>query len=152
MAGEWRISLSPEDRARLNHWVADRNTPQKLVWRSQIVLMWAEGAGVTAIVRALGKAKKTAYRWRDRYIQRGIEGLPRDATRPGRMKPLASATIARVVDMTLHEKPPAEATHWTTRKLARAVGLSHSSVQRIWAMHGLKPHLRKTFEISNDRP
>jgi transposase len=112
--------------------------------------MWADGAGVTAIVRALGKTKKTSYRWRDRYIERGIEGLKRDASRPGRKKPLAAAMIARVVDMTLHEKPPA-ATHWTARKLAKAVGLSHTSVQRIWAAHELKPHLTKTFKLSNDK-
>ena len=130
--------------------MADRNTPQKLVWRARIVLMWAAGAGVTAIVRALGKTKRTAYRWRDRYLERGIEGLKRDARRPGRKKPLEAAMIARVVEMTLHKKPPA-GTHWSARKLAKAVGLSHTSVQRIWAAHGLKPHLTKTFKLSNDK-
>ena len=77
------IQLSPEDRARLEGWVAGRNTPQKLVWRARIVLMWAQGAGVTAIVRATGKTKRTAYRWRDRYLACGVAGLERDATRPG---------------------------------------------------------------------
>ena len=81
MASESCIWLSPEDRAALEGWVADRNTPQKLVWRARIVLMWAEGAGVTAIVRAAGKTKRTAYRWRERYLERGIEGLKRDASR-----------------------------------------------------------------------
>jgi transposase len=150
MEAEQCIFLSRLDRAELAGWVVGRNTPQKLVWRARIVLMWADGAGVTAIVRALGKTKKTAYRWRDRCIELGIEGLKRDASRPGRKKPLAAATIARVVDMTLHEKPPA-ATHWTARKLAKAIGLSHTSVQRIWAAHGLKPHLTKTFKLSNDK-
>lgn len=150
METESCIWLSPEDRARLNSWVADWNAPQKLVWRARIVLMWAGGAGVTAIVRALGKTKKTAYRWRERYIECGVEGLTHDASRPGRKKPLAATTIARVVEMTLHEKPLA-ATHWTARKLAAAVGLSHTSVQRIWAAHGLKPHLTKTFKLSNDK-
>jgi transposase len=150
MEAEYCIWLSPEDRARLDGWVADRNTPQKLVWRARIVLMWADGAGVTAIVRALGKTKKTAYRWRERYVACGIAGLERDASRPGRKKPLPAATIARVVEMTLHEKPPA-ATHWTARTLAKAVALSHTSVQRIWAAHGLKPHLTKTFKLSNDK-
>jgi transposase len=112
--------------------------------------MWADGAGVTAIVRALKKTKKTAYRWRDRYVESGVEGLARDASRPGRKKPLGAAMIARVVEMTLREKPPA-ATHWSARTLAKAVGLSHRSVQRIWAAHGLKPHLRKTFKLSNDK-
>ena len=112
--------------------------------------MWAAGAGVTAIVRATGKTKKTAYRWRARYIERGVRGLERDASRPGRKKPLSAALIERVVDMTLHERPPA-ATQWSARVMAKAVGLSHTSVQRIWAAHGLKPHLVKRFKLSNDK-
>jgi transposase len=150
MDAECCIWLSPEDRERLNGWVAGRNTPQKLVWRARIVLMWAAGAGVTAIVRATGKTKKTAYRWRARYIERGVRGLERDASRPGRKKPLSAALIERVVDMTLHERPPA-ATQWSARVMAKAVGLSHTSVQRIWAAHGLKPHLVKRFKLSNDK-
>jgi transposase len=105
---------------------------------------------LAAIVRATGKTKRTAYRWRDRYLERGIEGLKRDASRPGRKPPLSAAMIERVVGMTLHEKPPA-ATHWSARTMGKAVGLSHSSVQRIWAAHGLKPHLTKTFKLSNDK-
>jgi transposase len=149
MATESGIWLSPEDWAELERWAADRNTPQKLVWRARIVLMWAEGAGVTAIVRATGKTKRTAYRWRERYLRDGVAGLRRDASRPGRKPPLSAMMIERVVRMTLHEKPPA-GTHWSVRKMAKAVGLSHSSVQRIWAAHGLKPHLTKTFKLSND--
>ncbi len=120
MANDRCIWLSPEDRVRLEGWVAGRNTPQKLVWRARIVLLWASGLGVGAVVRATGKTKRTAYRWRERYLELGVAGLARDATRPG-------------------------------RKLARAVGLSPSSVQRIWAAHGLKPHLTKTFKLSNDK-
>jgi transposase len=150
MESDANIQLSPEDRARLEGWVAGRNTPQKLVWRARIVLMWAQGAGVTAIVRATGKTKRTAYRWRDRYVARGVAGLERDATRPGRKPPLSAAVIERVVNMTLHEKP-VSGTHWSVRKLAKVVALSPSSVQRIWAAHGLKPHLTKTFKLSNDK-
>ena len=149
MGSESCIQLSPEDRARLEGWVAGRNTPQKLVWRARIVLMWAQGAGVAAIVRATRKTKRTVCRWRDRYIARGAAGLERDATRPGRKPPLEAATIERVVTMTLNEKPPKGA-HWSLRKMAKAVGLSHSSVQRIWAAHGLKPHLTRSFKLSND--
>jgi transposase len=111
--------------------------------------MWADGVGVTAIVRASGKTKRTAYRWRDRYIEHGLQGLRRDASRRGRKAPLSAEAIERVVRMTLNEKPPA-GTHWSVRKLAKAVGLSHSSVQRIWTAHGLKPHLTKTFKLSTD--
>src|SRR5260370_787402 len=149
MTTESHVQLSSEDRAELEGWVAGRNTPQKLVWRARIVLMWADGAGITKIVQTTGKTKRTAYRWRDRYVERGIEGLRRDASRPGRKKPLGAATIERVVDMTLHEKPPA-GTPWSARKLARATGLSHTSVQPTSAAHGLKPLLTKTFKLSND--
>src|SRR5262245_35849693 len=128
MTTESRIPLFPEDRAALEGWVADRNTPQKLVWRARIVLMWADGSGVTASVQATGETKRTANRWRNRYVERGVEGRRRDASRPGRKKPLDAAMIERVVHMTLHEKPLA-GTHWSARKLARAVGLSHTSVQ-----------------------
>ena len=144
MSNDSRIQLSPEDRATLEGWVANRNSPQKWVWRARIVLMWVQGDGVTSIVRATGKTKRTAYRWRDRYISRGIEGLKRDATRPSRKPPLSAEVIKRVVDMTLHQKPRA-GTHWSVRKLAKVAGISPSSVQRIWAAHGLKPHRVRTF-------
>jgi len=138
------------DRAALEGWVADRNTPQKAVWRARIVLMSASGAGKMTIVRTLGKSKRTVGRWQERYVAQGIAGLRRDASRPGRKPPLSAAIIARVVEMTLHETPP-QATHWSCRTMGRAVGLSHTSVQRIWKAHGLKPHLVKTFKLSNDK-
>src|ERR1700686_1210404 len=144
------IWLSPEDRATLEGWVADRNTPQKLVWRSRIVLLSADRVGKMAIVRAVGKCKRTVGRWQERYVARGLAGLQRDATRRGRKPPLPAAMIERGVKMTLHEKPPA-ATHWSARTLAKALGISHTSVQRIWNAHGLKPHLVKTFKLSNDK-
>jgi len=144
------IWLSPEVRATLEGWVADRNTPQKLVWRSRIVLMSADGVGKMAIVRAVGKSKRTVDRWQDRFVTHGLAGLQRDATRRGRKPPLAASVIEKVVHMTLHEKPPA-ATHWSARRLAKAAGISHTSVQRIWSAHGLKPHLVKTFKLSNDK-
>ena len=79
------------------------------------------------------------WRWLERYLAKGIAGLRRDATRPGRKPPLSAEVIERVVHKTLHETPEA-ATHWSIRKMARAVGLSYTSVQRIWKAHGLKPH------------
>jgi transposase len=150
MKRQMSIWLSPSDRVRLEGWVSGRNTPQKLVWRSRIVLLSAEQATVTAIVRATGKCKRTVTRWQERYLEQGAEALARDATRPGRKPPLTAAQISRVVEMTLHARPPA-GTHWSARTMARAVGLSHSSVQRIWKAHGLKPHLTRTFKLSNDK-
>jgi len=144
------IWLSPEDRATLEGWVADRNTPQKLVWRSRIVLLSADRARKMAIVRAVEKCKRTVDRWQERFMAQGLAGLQRDASRPGRKPPLAASVIERVVEMTLRQKPPA-ATHWSARRLAKTIGISHTSVQRIWNAHGLKPHLVKTFKLSNDK-
>jgi transposase len=150
MSAEVCIWLSPADRAELEGLVADRNTPQKLVWRSRIVLLSAAGNGTMSIMRAVGKSKPSVWRWQERYLAQGIDGLRRDATRPGRKPPLTAQVIAEVVEKTLREKPPA-ATHWSTRTMAHAVSLSHTSVQRIWNAHGLKPHLTRGFKLSNDK-
>jgi transposase len=144
------IWLSPEDRATLEGWVADRNTPQKLVWRARIVLMSAAREGTAAIMRAVGKSKSSVWRWQERYIAQGIKGLARDATRPGRIAPLTPEVIGAVVEKTLREKPSA-APQWSMRTMARAMGISHSSVQRIWQAHELKPHLTRGFKLSNDK-
>ncbi len=144
------IWLSAADRTRLEGWVSARNTPQKLVWRSRIVLLSADRVGVMAIGRAVGKSKVTVGRWQERYLAQGIDGLRRDGTRPGRKPPLSAAAIKLVVDKTLHEKPAA-GTHWSSRKMAAATGLSYTSVQRIWKAHELKPHRVKTFKLSNDK-
>jgi hypothetical protein len=82
------IWLSPADRTTLEGWISGRNTPQKLVWRARIVLLSADRMGVMAITRAVGKSKVTVSRWQERYLAKGIAGLQRDATRPGRKPPL----------------------------------------------------------------
>lgn len=150
METQARISLFPRGRVKQEDWIAGRNTPQKLVWRSRIVLLSAEGAGTMAIVSAVGKSKRTVARWQERYQALGAADLGRDASRPGRKPPLSAAVIARLVHMTLHETPPC-ATHWSLRGMAAAVGLSCSSVQRIWNVHGLKPYLTKAFKLSKDK-
>jgi transposase len=144
------IWLSPADRTTLEGWVSGRNTPQKLVWRARIVLLSADRTGVMAIARAVGTSKVTVARWQERYLAKGITGLRRDATRPGRKPPLSAQTIEQIVHQTLHEKPPGS-THWSIRKMAAASGLSRSSIQRIWQAHQLKPHQVKTFKLSNDK-
>src|SRR2546430_9535226 len=144
------IWLSPEDRATLEGWVADRNTPQKLVWRSRIVLLSAGRVGKMAIVRAVGKCKRRGDRWQERLGARGLPGLQGDETGRGRKPPPGAWVTEGGVKRPLHETPPA-ATHWSARTLAKALGISHTSVQRIWNAHGLKPHLVKTFKLSNDK-
>jgi transposase len=145
-----RISISDADRERLERLVRDRNTPQKLVWRARIVLLASDGLTAEAIAAGVGKSLLTVRRWRRRYMAKGVDGLLRDATRPPGRKPLTAETIKRVVHMTLHERP-ANATQWSARSMAKAAGISYTSVQRIWRAHGLKPHLVKTFKVSRDK-
>src|SRR4051794_32249343 len=141
------FQLSPEDRVRLEEIVAERNTPQKHVWRAQIVLLSAADTGTVEIMRRTGQSKPTVWRWQQRFMDEGVTGLLRDKTRPPGKPPLAPAVINQVLTKT--ESPP-DATHWSARAMAKAVGISPRSVQRIWAGHGLKPHLVETFKVSND--
>ncbi len=143
------IWLCPEGRTRLERLVADRNTSRKVVWRSRIVLLSAEGHGTMEIMRRTGTSKPTVWRWQERYLEAGVAGLLRDKSRPPGTPPLAPAIKALVLTKTMRETP-ANATHWSVRSMARAVGISHTSVQNIWREHGLKPHLVDTFKVSND--
>src|ERR1700704_2605618 len=143
------VRLGPGDRERLGAVIESRNSPQKHVWRARIVLLSADGVGTMAIQRQTGKGKPTIWRWQARFMSEEVDGLLHEATRPGGKAPLPAAVIERVVEMTLGE-PPGERTHWTGRAMAKAAGVSHRSVQRIWAAHGLKPHRVRTFKLSND--
>src|SRR5215211_4559776 len=143
------IQLSPEDRARLERLVADRNTPQKHAWRARIVLLSGDGVGTMEIMRRTGQSKPTVWRWQARFAAEGVAGLRRDKTRPPGRKPLAASVIQQVVTKTTTETPPA-ATHWTARAMARAVGIAASSVQKVWQAHGLKPHLVRRFKLSKE--
>jgi transposase len=143
------IEIAAGDRARLEAIVADRNRRQKHVERARIVLLSADGVGTLAIMRAVGCAKATVWRWQGRFMAEGVDGLLRDQSRPPGKAPLAAAVVKRVVDLTLGE-PAGEATHWTGRAMAKAVGISLRAVQRIWRAHGLQPHRIKTFKLSKD--
>ena len=143
------IEVGAADRARLAAIVADRNSPHKHVWRAQIVLLTAAGFGTNTIMRRSGKSKVTVWRWQERFMVEGIAGLVRDKTRPARIPPLPAAVHERTVALTLTE-PPVEATHWTAEMMAKTVGISVSSVQRIWRAHGLQPHRVRHFKLSRD--
>ena len=143
------FQLLPEDRVRLEEIIANRNRAQKHVLRAQIVLLSAVGSGTMEIIRRTGQSKPTVWRWQKRFMEAGVEGLLRDKTRPPGKAPLAAAVVNQVVTKTATEKP-SDATHWSARSMAKAVGISPSSVQRIWAGHDLKPHLLRTFKLSND--
>src|SRR3954452_8869976 len=143
------IELTAKDRARLEAVVADRNSPQKHVWRARIVLVTAGGHRTAAVMRQAGKSEGGVPRWQERFAAEGVAGLLRDKTRPSRIPPLAQAAIDHVVALTATE-PPHEATHWTAAAMAAAVGISPSSVLRIWRAHKLRPHRMRTFKLSND--
>lgn len=143
------LSVSSADICRLKALVRDRNAPQKQVWRAEIVLLTADGVGTNEIMRRTGKSKTCVWRWQERFIEAGFDGLLRDKTRPSRIPPLSAGAAERVVALTLGE-PPGETTHWTGLLMAKAAGLSVSSVQRIWRKHGLQPHRMRQFKLSND--
>lgn len=143
------VRLDPGDRERLEAVVGDRNSLQKHVWRAEIVLLTADGLGTNEIMRRTGKSKPCVWRWQERFMTDGVDGLLRDKTRPPGKAPIADAVVAEMIEKTLHETPP-EATHWTVRDMAKVMGISVSTVQKIWRAHGLAPHRIRQFKLSND--
>jgi transposase len=143
------ISVSAADRRRLEIIIADRNTRQKHVWRARVVVLTADGLGTNAVMAATGKSKTTVWRWQERFMQAGVEGLLQDKTRPPGKAPIEAARVGEVVRRTL-APPPHEATHWTARAMAEACGLAVSTIQNIWKAHGLAPHRWRSFKLSTD--
>ncbi len=143
------FEVSPADRRRLEALMRDRNTAQKHVWRAEIVLLSGDGVGTMEIMRRTAKSKTCVWRWQERFMTEGVEGLLRDKTRPSRIPRLGAEATEQVVALTLQD-PPAETTHWTAAMMARETGISESSVRRIWRAHGLQPHRVRQFKLSND--
>src|SRR5450759_169478 len=143
------IQLSRADRSKLEAVVANRNSPQKHAWRAKIVLLTADCRGTAEIMQATGKAKTVIWRWQERFRDEGAAGLWRDKTRRSRIPPLSPEVAKRVIALTLAGPPPA-ASHWTGSAMAKAAGISVSSVQRIWRAHGLQPHRVRQFKLSSD--
>jgi transposase len=143
------LYVSPANRTRLEGLIASRNTPSKVVWRAKIVLATADGCGTNEIMRRTGKSKPCVWRWQERYIEAGVDGLMRDKTRPSRVPPLPDKVKLAVLKKTANETP-ANATHWSRASMAAQMGISPSSVGRIWAEAGLKPHLVRRFKVSDD--
>ena len=149
MAGIARkIEISNDDRETLLKWKRSPTTPQKLVRRADIILAAAEGLNNKAISeRGIGSVQ-TICLWRKRYAEYGIEGL-HDQPKTGRPHTIGHDKIAEIVAATLI--PPEGMTHWSARRLAKQVGVSHSTVHRIWQAHDLKPHRVETFKFSRDQ-
>jgi transposase len=143
------VVLDKQRQGALEQLARGRSLPTRLVERARIVLRAAGGLKDQQIASELGITPEKAARWRNRYLDGGISALGRDASRPGRPRTITEARTAEVIHKTTQEKP-FNATHWSTRTMAAAMGLSETTVRRIWHAHGLKPHLVKTFKVSND--
>ena len=143
------VVLSPEQRLVLEAQARARRASARSVERARIVLLAASGLQNQDIAAQLQIMPETVARWRRRFLTGGVEALAQDAPRPGRPRIITDAQVRKVVRKTTQQTPP-NATHWSTRTMAAATGISERSVRRIWRQHGLKPHLLRTFKISRD--
>jgi transposase len=143
------VVLDSDQRRVLEQQARARSPAARVVERSRIVLLAAEGQQDVEIAAQLGISPKKAARWRNRFLDAGVKGLEQDAPRSGRAPTITPALVHQVIEKTTQSKPR-NATHWSTRSMAAELGISDSSVLRIWRAHGLKPHLVETFKVSND--
>ena len=143
------VIVSASDRKQLDASTSDRKRPRKHVERARVVLASIGGGPVQQIAHQVGISRPMVWRWQQRFAEEGVEGLLRDKTRKPGKPPIAADTVARVIAMTCAD-PPHEATHWTGRAMAKAVGISLRSVQRIWQAHDLQPHRIRSFKRSRD--
>ena len=144
------IVLSEEEQAILDGWARSRSLPVRQVQRAQIIQLAAEGVESQEIAQRLGISRPTVQLWRQRFLALRLAGLEKDAPRPGRIPRISQRRVRTIVHATLHTKPE-NATHWSTRTMAEAQGVSEATVRRIWKRHNLKPHLTKTFKLSRDK-
>ncbi|HEX6358208.1 IS630 family transposase [Actinophytocola sp.] len=142
------VVLSDEERSVLSGWLRRRKTAQALAARSRIVLRCAEGGTIGQVAADLGVSRDMVSKWRSRFLARRLEGLT-DEPRPGRPRLIGDEQVEQVITKTL-EETPGQDTHWSTRSMASATGMSQSAVSRIWRAFGLKPHLVETWKLSTD--
>ena len=142
------VDLTDEERAQLEAWTRRRTSAQALALRSRIVLLAADGLNNTQIAGRLGVHRNVAGKWRSRFVEHRLDGLT-DEPRPGRPRTVTDAQVEEVIVKTL-ETTPKDATHWSTRSMAKEVGLTQSAVQRIWKAFGLQPHRQETWKLSKD--
>ena len=142
------LSLDPDERETLERWKRRRKTAQALALRARIVLLADEGASNAEVAEALGITRATVGKWRSRFVERRLDGLL-DEPRPGAPRSITDEDVERVVTLTL-EDTPKDATHWSTRSMARRSGLTQSAVSRIWRAFALQPHRSETFKLSSD--
>src|SRR5713226_1707243 len=142
------LQLSREERETLERWVRRPKSAQALALRARVILACAQGKTNTAVAQQMHLAKPTVGKWRSRFIARRLDGLL-DEPRPGAPREIGDAAVERLIATTLTERP-AGATHWSSRMLATKLGLSQTTVSRIWRAFGLQPHREETFKLSTD--
>jgi transposase len=142
------VVLSDDERAELERWARRPTSAQALALRCRIVLAAASGKNNTTVAGELGIKRETVGKWRSRFLTECLEGL-HDEPRPGAPRTVSDDAVEAVIVKTL-EETPRDATHWSTRSMADATGMSQSAVSRIWRAFGLKPHLTETFKLSPD--
>ena len=140
------IELNLTERRELQRLSKSNTVSVRLARRAQIVLLAAEGLQNVEIAKHVGVGRVQVGRWRERYVEQGLAGIEQDLPRGGRKPKIDSAEIVRLTTQT---SPPA-ATHWSTRTLAARVGVSDTTIQRVWRAHGLKPHRVRSFKVSRD--
>ena len=142
------VVLSDEERSVLAGWARRRKTSQALALRSRIVLRCAQSGTIGQVAAELGVSRNTVSKWRSRFVSGRLEGLS-DEPRPGRPRVISDEQVEQVITKTL-EETPGQDTHWSTRSMAAASGMSQSAVSRIWRAFGLKPHAVETWKLSTD--
>lgn len=142
------LILTAEEKATLEQWIRRSKTGQALATRSRIILACSSGKTNSTIASELGICSQTAGKWRTRFLQQHLDGLL-DEPRPGAPRSITDAEVERVITLTL-EKMPTDATHWSTRSMARKTGLSQSAISRIWRAFALQPHRTESFKLSTD--
>ena len=142
------LVLTNEEREKLEQWARQPKTAQRLALRSRVVLGCAGGLSNQAVARQCGVSAHSVGKWRERFRSDRLEGLE-DEPRPGAPREISDTQVEEVVTRTLESRPP-QGTHWSTRSMARASGLSHMAVARIWRAFGLQPHRVETFKLSSN--
>jgi transposase len=143
------VTISDQERDQLSAWSRGRSTQHRLVLRSKIILRAADGLQNKEIVDELHVRPETVALWRNRFVALRLEGIEKDAPRPGRKPRISQKLIDAIIDRTLHTKPHG-ATHWTTRTLAREMKVSNFTIQKIWKAHRIQPHRERSFKLSRD--
>ena len=145
-----RLLMTEEQRKTLEAWVRAGTTPQRTVLRARICLLAADGWSNNAIAKELRTSRPTVIQWRKRFAEKGPVGVAEDAPHGPSKKALSAGKVKAIVEATLHTTPK-DATHWSTRTMAKAQGVSNATVCRIWDAHGLQPHRVETFKLSRDK-